>query len=318
MADQAQGLRALADQARHTSPPSYLDDFSPHAVVSTRATDGSPRRAARTLAITSGKGGVGKTNFTTNLALLLARSGQRVLVVDADLGLANIHVVLGLAPPYHLEHVLRGEKTLREIICPGPCGLQIIAGGSGIAELANLDNAQRQRFIGGLAELDDLADIILVDTGAGLSHNVLGFVLSVEEVIILTTPEPTAITDAYATIKVVSRENPDARLRLVVNMATSDTEAHAAAKRLQLVSDQFLKVQLEVLGHLPQDTSVQRAVRAQMPFVLGTPETPAALALQTICDRIGYRTPSETTAAAGAGGFLNRIARYFGRNAARA
>ncbi len=294
MADQAQGLRALADQARRAF------EFGDSVLV-------SPRKTARTIAVTSGKGGVGKTNFSTNLALLLAKTGQRVIVLDADLGLANLHVVLGVSPRYHLEHVMRGERTLKEILYNTPQGIQIIAGGSGIAELANLDDKQRQRFIDGLSELDDLADIILIDTGAGLSHNVLAFVLAVEEVIVVTTPEPTALADAYATIKVISRENPEAQLRLVVNMAANDAEAEATAERLRLVSKQFLNVDLDVLGYIPQDPSVPRAVRAQRPVVLDNPTAPMPRALGRIVDALGYRESRP----AGVTGFLNRISRYF-------
>lgn len=295
MADQAQGLRVLADQARRTHE---LEDT---ALVSTR-------RAARTIAVTSGKGGVGKTNFTTNLALLLAQTGQSVIVLDADLGLANLHVVLGVSPKFHLEHVMRGEKTLAEILYPAANGIRIIAGGSGIAELANLTDAQRQRFIDGLGELDSMADVILIDTGAGLSHNVLGFVLASEEVIVITTPEPTAIADAYATIKVVCRENPEAHLRLVVNMATTDAEAQATADRLCLVSKQFLNADLDVLGFIPSDVSVPRAVKAQRPVALDNPNSPVTRAIMRIVETLGFQTARP----AGISGFLNRVARYFG------
>lgn len=277
-----------------------LDGLDPTAVV-------APRKGARTIAITSGKGGVGKTNFSTNLALMLAKRGLRVIVLDADLGLANLHVVLGVSPHYHLGHVLRGERTLRDILYAAPCGIQIIAGGSGISELANLNDEQRQRFISGLEELDELADIILIDTGAGLSHNVLAFVLAVEEVIVVTTPEPTALADGYATIKVISRENPDAHLRLVVNMAASETEAEATSERLRLVARQFLNLELDVLGHLPQDASVPRAVRAQRPVVLENPNAPIVHTLNEIVDRLGYY-PSRP---ASVRGFLNRVSRYF-------
>lgn len=295
MADQAQGLRVLADQARRSCE---LEDT---ALVSARKT-------ARTIAVTSGKGGVGKTNFTTNLALLLAQSGERVIVLDADLGLANLHVVLGVSPRFHLEHVMRGEKTLPEILYTAAQGVRIIAGGSGIAELANLSDTQRKRFVEGLADLDSMADVILIDTGAGLSHNVLAFVLASEEVIVITTPEPTAIADAYATIKIVSRENPEASLKLVVNMATTEAEALATAERLRLVSKQFLGVNLEVLGYIPSDPSVPRAVRAQRPVALDNPNSPVARAISRIVDNLGFRVARP----AGVSGFLNRVVRYFG------
>lgn len=295
MADQAHGLRVLAHQTRR-------EHELGHAVLI------APRHAARTLAVTSGKGGVGKTYFATNLALLLARAGEKVAVLDADLGLANIHVVLGIAPPFHLEHVMRGEKSVRDILYPGPAGIQIIAGGSSITELAQLDSEQRQRVLNGLADLDDLADVILIDTGAGLAHSVLAFAVASEEVVIVTTPEPTAITDAYATLKVVSQGNPEARLRLVVNMAENMNEAHAAAEKLRLVARQFLNVDLDVLGYLPRDATVSRAVRAQQPFVLTYPDAPAARALARIADTLGYHPPRP----GGFGGFLNRVSRHLG------
>jgi flagellar biosynthesis protein FlhG len=222
--------------------------------------------------------------------------------------LANIHVVMGISPAYHLEHVLRGEKTLQEIMISTPGGVQIIAGGSGITELANLDHEQRSRFIESLSELDHLADTILVDTGAGLSQNVMAFVLAADEVIVITTPEPTSLADAYATIKVVSQENPGTHLHLVVNMATSEAEASAVYERLSLVAKQFLHIELDYLGYLPQDATVSRAVRAQQPFTQFSPGAPVARALEQIVDRLGY-SPARP---AGVGGFLNRISKFFG------
>jgi flagellar biosynthesis protein FlhG len=295
MADQAQGLRVLADRARRTNE---LEDS---AVVTSRKT-------ARTIAVTSGKGGVGKSNFTASLALMLAQSGESVILLDADLGLANLHVLFGLSPRFRMEHVMRGEKSLAEVLYPAADGVRLIAGGSGITELANLGEAQRKQFIEGLSELDSLADVILIDTGAGLSHNVLAFVLAAEEVIVITTPEPTAIADAYATIKVVTRENSEARIRLVVNMAASDEEARATAERLRLVAKKFLQVDLEVLGAIPFDASVPRAVRAQSPVVLENPGAPIAKAVQQIVSLLGYRTARP----AGISGFLNRVTSYFG------
>lgn len=161
-------------------------------------------KKTRIIAVTSGKGGVGKTNFTINFALSLMAYGQKVIVLDADLGLANIDVILGISPKYNLYHVLKGEKTIQEIIVPGPQGLQIIAGGSGIQELANLRRWQVEQFIAKLGELEGLADILIIDTAAGLSRNVMSFVLAADEVIVITTPEPTAITDAYGLVKVMT------------------------------------------------------------------------------------------------------------------
>jgi flagellar biosynthesis protein FlhG len=288
----------------------------PHlAVTSVRqtaraATISGPRRRARVVAVTSGKGGVGKTNFSTNLSLTLAQSGQRVIVLDADLGLANLHVVLGITPRYHLEHVMRGERTLREVLYPGPCDIQIIGGGSGITELANLDQRTRDVFVNGLQELDSLADVILIDTGAGLSHNVLAFLCAVDEIIVVTTPEPTAITDAYATIKVVSRENPSARIMLVINMAHSEAEARNVADKLTMIAHQFLRIDIDCLGYIPQDPAVTRAVRAQKPFSLSEPGSPAARSVAQIAAQLGYRQAAASNS--GVGGLLNRMQRFFG------
>lgn len=354
MPDQAQGLRAFADQARRDqSGPSLnpacvpannsVDAVGAHPDVNSRASSHAPpaptsmaladtrlhpasahaapripmavpqsQRHARVLAVTSGKGGVGKTNFSTNLALTLAKSGQRVVVIDADLGLANLHVVMGIAPPYHLGHVMRGERALRDILHPGPGGIQIICGGSGITELANLGETMRQAFVAGLQELDSLADVILIDTGAGLSHNVLAFLCAVQEVIVLTTPEPTAITDAYATIKVVSQENPEANLMLVVNMAQSPAEGEAVSKKLTLIARQFLGIELDTLGAIPQDPTVSRAVRAQRPFALSEPQSAAARGIAQIAAQLGYREQKATQSGGGVTGLLNQMQRFFG------
>lgn len=341
MSDQAQGLRALADQTRrdHIGPSLTSDRVMDDASGDTLHANGIPPVAhgvvvadtrlhsvafpsgattqtvaapppARVIAVTSGKGGVGKTNFSSNLSLVMARSGLRVIAVDADLGLANLHVILGVTPRYHLEHVIRGERTLREALHDAPGGLRIIAGGSGITELANLDGPRREAFIAGLSELDALADIIMLDTGAGLSHNVLSFLCAVEEVIIVTTPEPTAITDAYATIKVVSQENPSARLMLVVNMAQSQAEAEAVANRLNMIANQFLHVQLEFLGAIPLDPAVSRAVRIQQPFLLSQPDSAAAQGVIRIAAQLGYQSP-KAIPTSGFRGFLCRMHRFF-------
>lgn len=349
MSDQAQGLRALADQARreaqpHTYPSASrpapaLQESSPATGTLARASYVSgialadtrlygrnsllfsspadrltPQRTqgnARVIAVTSGKGGVGKTNFSTNLSLCMAATGQRVIVLDADLGLANLHVVLGVSPPYNLEHVLRGERTVSDILHPGPGNIRIVAGGSGITELANLEEDDRRAFIAGLSELDTLADVIVIDTGAGLARNVLAFLCAVDEILVVTTPEPTAITDAYATIKVMSQENPNARMLLVVNMAHSEAEANAVAHRLQSIAKRFLAANLDYLGFIPQDAAVSRAVRAQQPFLLAQPTCQAAGAIRRIAADLGYRKP-DPERPSGVNALLSRMQRFFG------
>jgi flagellar biosynthesis protein FlhG len=294
-----------------TAPPAG-DIFRTSASDAFRAPTGARAgKVARVVAVTSGKGGVGKTNFSTNLSVFLAARETNVIVVDADLGLANLHVVCGVTPKYHLEHVMRGERSLSEILWPGPNGIRMIAGASGLAELANLDEDRRSVFIEALHELDQLADLIMIDTGAGLSRNVMAFLCAVEEVIIVTTPEPTAITDAYATIKVLTQENPEANLLLVVNMAQSSTEADAVASRLKSIAQRFLQRDLTYLGYVPQDPAVSRAVRAQQPFVLAYPHSRAADAIGAIAARF---TVDKRLAPPkrGVTGMIARLQRYFG------
>ena len=347
MSDQAQSLRSLVDKARRDpnaaatfaadasgstswdsaekAPERALTDalfFAPPLAPQYAVTDSrlhgpehkpAPNRA-RVLAVTSGKGGVGKTNFSTNLALTLAQQGQRVIVLDADLGLANLHVVLGVTPRYHLEHVLQGERTLEETLFVGPCGIQIIGGASGLSELANLDGRQRDRFIESLQRLDTLADVVIIDTGAGLSHTVMSFLHAAEEILIVTTPEPTAITDAYATIKVVTGENPDAKLRLIVNMAQSAEEAQAVANRLDRIARQFMNIGLEFAGFIPLDPVVRAAVRAQKPFVLTHPNAPASRSIAQIAKHLGFGTeaPTAPIKTGGFTGLLGRMQSRFG------
>lgn len=290
MPDQAQGLRALADRALQCPEP-------------TSTADPAARQSARTVAITSGKGGVGKTNLSANLAIQLGLSGVRVVVLDADLGLANTHMLLGATPRYRLDHVMRGECSLRDAATPAAANVDLVAGASDVLDPAFAEPDAAERLAAELGTLDTMADMVLVDTGAGLSSTVLAFVLTVDEVMVVTTPEPTAIADAYATLKVVTRDNPSARLCLVVNMARSEADAGAAARRLQLVCRRFLGVEVEYLGWVPQDAAVPGAVRAQRPFALAQPGCPASLAVGRIAGAMGYRADGPR----GAPGFVSRL-----------
>lgn len=233
-------------------------------------------KLTRVIAITSGKGGVGKTNFTVNLGIALTRLGKKVVIIDADLGLANIDVILGLVPKTNLGQVIKGQKTLKEIIIEGPEGLQIIAGGSGVQELANLEEWQIERFIYSLEELDGSSDIVLIDTGAGLTTNVLSFVLAADEVIVITTPEPTALTDAYAIIKVIASKNKKTAINLIVNRAQSDLEGEETTEKLITVTKHFLDIQLNSLGIIRDDSNISKAVKRQKPFLLSYPDTVAS------------------------------------------
>lgn len=264
MTDQAEGLRQLSGAGR-----------APRRAVHA----GPSGSRSRCLAVTSAKGGVGKTNLAVNLGLALAARGLRVGVLDADLGLANVDLVLGMTPPYDIGHVLYGQKTLEEILLEGPNGLKVLAGGAGLYELANLSRWRLERLVRSLSQLDELLDILLIDTGAGISRNVLSFVLEVEEVLVVTTPEPPSIADAYSMIKVITLEGRRSRVHLVVNMARDEREAHAVYRKLEALSNQFLQTSLRYLGFVPRDEAVGWAVRQQVPVLLSYPSSRASQAI---------------------------------------
>lgn len=243
-------------------------------------------KKTRVIAVTSGKGGVGKTNFTINLALAIKSYGLRVIVLDADLGLANVDVVLGVTPEFTLYNVLKGEKSISEIITSGPENLQIIAGGSGIQELANLRKWQVDNFINKLDELEGMADILIIDTGAGLSRNVMSFVLAADEVILVTTPEPTAITDAYGLVKSMATKKKEGVIHLVVNKVENGEEFDIVANNLTVVAEKFLKMNLEKLGFIVDDANVSKAVKSQEPFILKYPKAPATSCIYQLAARL--------------------------------
>jgi flagellar biosynthesis protein FlhG len=274
--DQAHDLRLLASQ--HSLPEASLRG-----------------RTARVIAVTSGKGGVGKTTFAANMAVLLARWGKQVILLDCDLGTANVDVLLGLRPRYSLQHVLSRQRRLDEVIVTGPGGVRVVPGGSGLEELANLSSARCEELLHAFAALDGEADVMLLDTGAGISENVLRFVVAAGEAIVVTTPEPTAMADAYALIKLAHRrmalldeesggEAPF--LRVVVNQATSEREGRETAQAIVTVAQRFLQAPIESLGWIPSDPSVARAVRAQLPVVDAYPRSPAALALARLARQL--------------------------------
>ncbi len=240
-------------------------------------------KQARVICITSGKGGVGKTNITANLAYSMTTAGLRVLVLDADLNLANIDVLLGMTPKYNLQHVFSGEKSLSEVMIQGPGGMNILPGASGIMELANLGEEQRLYFLSEMAALDDIIDVLLIDTGAGINENVIYFNLAAQERIILLTPEPTSLTDAYAMIKVLSTRHDVKKFQILINMALSAQEAINVFKQLSKVCDQFLEtLSLDFIGYLPYDKKLVTAVRSQRLVTEKFPDCKASKMLQKI------------------------------------
>ncbi len=295
MDDQAARLRRLVAQTREGRDPARLV----RAVVPTRV-----------VAVTSGKGGVGKTNVTTNLALALARRRQRVLVLDADLGLANVDIAMGLLPRYNLAHVLRGELELEDVITIGPLGVHLIASGSGIRELANLSDGARTRLLESLGSLKSEYDWLLIDTSAGLGKNVVGFVMAADEVLVVTTPEPTALADAYSMIKVIFQERPAARVRLVMNMVRDEVEAREVADKITVLAHRFLGASVTPLGHVVRDPRVGEAVREQTPLVLLYPGSPAARCIHALAASLSDgRAPA---AHEDLRGFFSRVMDFIG------
>lgn len=238
--------------------------------------------SSRIIAVTSGKGGVGKTNFAVNLALALRQMDYRVVLIDVDLGLANADIILGITPKYNLGHVMQGEKTLQEVIMEGPLGLKIISGGSGITELANLDGWRLEAFVSSFEQLNQEFDYVILDTGAGVHRTVISFVLAATDIIVVTTPEPTAITDAYGLLKIIHQRAGHAKVRLVVNMAKSPAEAETVAERLNSVLREFVRWEVEYAGYILTESQVVRAIAAQQPILLSFPSSMASRSIKRI------------------------------------
>lgn len=243
--------------------------------------------APQVISVTSGKGGVGKTNVSVNLACLLARMGKRVVLLDADLGLANVDVLLGLAPEKNLFHLFEEGVGLAEVLHDTPYGFRILPAASGVAEMLELDTGQKLDLLEALDELEDSIDFLIVDTGAGISENVLYFNLAVQERLLVLTPEPTSLTDAYALIKVLKAEHGVERFRVVVNMAKTPAAAKEVYSKLHNACDQFLSgISLDLTGVVPLDPGVRTAVINQKPFCVSDPDGFAATALTKVAQRI--------------------------------
>ena len=251
----------------------------------------------RTIAVTSGKGGVGKTNLSANLAIALTSLGKRVVVFDADLGLANLDVVLGTKSQFTLQHVLAGEKRLIEVVAPGPGGISFIAGGSGVQGLVNLNGQQLERFLAELAEFERSADILIFDTGAGIDELVMTFAEAADETLLVTTPDPASITDAYATAKLLYGRKPDASVRVVMNMVSDEAHAKAVFAKIQTISHQFLGKNLIYGGHIRNDHRAIACIRSRRPFLIADPTCPAAQDVSVVAARLtgqSYEVPQST------------------------
>jgi flagellar biosynthesis protein FlhG len=266
VADQAEALRELAERSRQDR------------ATRTPVRIGRPKHV---IAFSSGKGGVGKTTIVTNLAIGLSESGYKVLIFDADLGLANVDLLLNISPRYTLGHVIRGEVSLADAIMTGPKGVMVVPGGSGMKELADLPALRRQELISSVLQLQQYADLLLLDTGAGVSSTVLDFVTSADLAAIVTTPEPTALADAYALIKLAHRQG-QRNFSIIVNTAKNPQSATNTAGALVSVAKRFLNLDLGYLGFVPADPGVPASIREQIPFISSRSGSPAAVGVLSL------------------------------------
>lgn len=247
-----------------------------------RATCAAP---VRVIAVTSGKGGVGKTNVSVNLGLSLTAMGKDVMLLDADLGLANIDVMLGLHPQYDLSHVLSGERGLEEVICTGPDGLRIVPAASGIQQMAELSTVQHAGVISAFSEISVSPDVLLIDTAAGISDNVVTFSRAAQEVVVVVCDEPASITDAYALIKLLNREYGIYRFRILTNRVQSVQDGRSLYNKILKVTDRYLDAALDFMGVVPEDEYLRKAVQRQRAVVEAYPRSRSALAFKKLASK---------------------------------
>jgi flagellar biosynthesis protein FlhG len=280
--DQAEGLRTLMEKTgcdeELSSPPLNRQKDAPLV------------RCPKVISVTSGKGGVGKTNVVANLAFAFTQLKKKVLVLDADLGLANIDVLLGLTPQYTIEHFFNRKKSFSEILTQGPGGMSIIPASSGVLDLVNLDDSQKIFLLNEMDHMSEGVDILLIDTGAGISPNVLYFNMAAQDSIVIATPEPTSITDAYALIKVMSTKFNKKTFILLINLVANGDEAKEVFKKISKVTERFLEsLSIDYLGFIPFDEKLPLAVRHQRPVLEIYPKAPSSKSFAELARIISER-----------------------------
>ncbi len=273
-ADQAEKLRRIVENLRERTE-----------IIIDRSAKKTKERA-RLITITSGKGGVGKTSLTINIAIQLVKYGYKVVIIDGDLGLANIEVMLGVVPKYNMYDIVSSELGLTDVMTDGPMGIKFISGGTGIMEMACLNRQNLEMLLNILSPLDNYADFILVDTGAGISRNVIEFVLAAKEVIIVTNSEPTSITDSYAMLKIISLHNKNCKPKLIANFVDSPEEAENTFNLINAAANRFINTEVINLGFLKKDPLVGKAIKLQVPFYISFPKSDASRSIERIAQRI--------------------------------
>ena len=270
-----------------------------------------PKALARVITVTSGKGGVGKSNTSINLAIQFKKMGKRVIILDADFGLANIEIMFGTVPKHNLCDLIYQGKSITDIITWGPMGVGFISGGSGIAGMSNLSRDYLNYIIQNLVQLDSIADIIIVDTGAGISDAVLEFLVASGEILLVTTPEPTSITDSYSLLKALNRHprysGETTSVKVIANKVADEEEAKALFAKLEAVVVRYLRVPVTYLGMIPQDQLLARAVMQQMPVSLENPRARSTLAYEELAAKLMNKELNRNLTKRGMAAFFSHI-----------
>lgn len=271
----------------------------------------TPRPLARVITVTSGKGGVGKSNTAINLAVQMKKMGQRVIILDADFGLANIEIMFGTVPKHNLCDLIYQGKNIREIITWGPAEIGFISGGSGIAGLSNLSRDYLSYIIQNLAELDAIADVIIIDTGAGISDAVLEFLVASGEILLVTTPEPTSITDSYSLLKALNRHTrfsrEDSQIKVIANRVDTEEEGKTLFNKLNAVVTRYLNLPITYIGSIPQDSQLSQAVMQQMPVSIQSPNAKSTKAFEKITEILFNKESSKMISKRGMAAFFSHI-----------